>query len=103
MSLEQIVQFVKLLIGKDKEWQGKWNLETEEGRERLEEDFAKRGLGFSGVAKKKLKRYGEKRAAEFKDEVRRRWSEGLGVIPPWLALVLSVVALIISVISLLLR
>lgn len=101
MSLEQIMQFVKLLIGKDKEWQERWNLETEEGLGKIEEECSKRGILFSGVAKKKLKRYEVKRAAEFKDEERRRWLEGLGVIPPWLSLFISVLALIVSLAALL--
>jgi len=101
MKLERLTRFVKLLVGKDEYWQRRWKLETAEGRERLEEELLKRGAGFSGVAQKKLRCYEEKRGLEFKDEERKRWLEGLGIIPPWLALIISVVAFVVSIFSLL--
>jgi len=76
-------------------------LETAEGHERLEEELLKRGAGCSGVMQKKLRCYEEKRGLEFKDEERKRWLEGLSIIPPWLALAISVVALVVSIFSLL--
>jgi len=99
MSLEQFAQFIKLLVGKDQLWRKRWKLETEEGREKLEEEYLNRGLGFSGVMGKKLKSYEEKRAAEFKDKERERLLEGLGVIPPWLSLLIATAALLITLLK----
>lgn len=90
--------FFQLIMGKNNEWQQLFELETTEGIEKLEDDFAKRNLLTSGIAKRKISRYKIKRKAMLKEEGRRRLLEGLGVIPPWFSLTISIIALIISLI-----
>ena len=99
MTLGQFTQFIELLVGKDELWRKKWKLETEEGLEKIDEDCNKRGVFWSGHRGKERKCYEKKRAAEFKDEERRRLLEGLGVIPSWLSLLLSLVALVVSLLK----
>lgn len=101
MSLKRFTQFVRLLIGRNGYWRRRWGLETEEGLEEIDNDCNERGLFWSGLRGKERRRYEAKRAAEFKDEERRRLLEGLGVIPSWLSLFLSVLALIVSIVALL--
>lgn len=89
-------EFIKLLIGKDTVWKEAWELETEEGIEKIKRKCSEDGIYFSGIKGERIARYRDRRSSEFRDEERRRLIEGLKVIPPWLSLFLSILALIIS-------
>lgn len=98
-KLDSFKFLCKFVLGLDKEWQSAFDNESDWEKEILEEKWANKGLHGSGMSKREINRYLIKRKQEKKDEFRKRLIEGLGVIPSWLALILSIVAILVSILK----
>jgi hypothetical protein len=95
-----IFNFVKNILGFDESWKSQFDNETDKGVRKINENFAKRNLFKSGMRMNEIGFYKVKRKQEKKDEERRRLIQGLEMIPPWLAVIISIISLIVSFIAL---
>lgn len=88
---------IKRLLGLDNEWKKQFDNETSCMEEEIREQFAKKNLLRSGMVSRQIGQLQIKRVQEKRDEERKRLIEGLGVIPSWLALILSIIAILVSI------
>jgi len=87
----------RVLLGFDKEWKKQFNGDTIQKVEKLKKEQIEKNTLTSGIGKQEVSRLEIKRKQEKRDEARRRLLEGLKLIPPWLALLISIASLIISI------
>lgn len=88
---------IKQLLGLDNDWKNQFDNETGLMEEEIREQFAKKNLLRSGMVSRQTGQLQIKRAQERRDEERKRLIEGLGVIPSWLALILSIIAILATI------
>lgn len=90
---------IKQLLGLDNDWKRQFDNETSLMEEEIREQFAKKNLLRSGMVSRQTGLLQIKRAQERRDEERKRLIEGLSVIPSWLALILSIIAILVSILQ----
>lgn len=96
-KLKKLFQKIKVLAGKDQDWKKQMDRETEEGIIKINDDHAKRGIFHSGIRVRAVTSFELKRKQEKRDEERKRLLELLGVLPCWFSLLISLIALIFSI------
>ena len=99
-TTKNLVYLLKVLLGLEEEWKNQFDNDTKQKIEKLKGEQAKRGMLTSGIGKRKIGQLEIKRKQEKKDEARKRLLEGLKLLPPWIALLISIISLIISLSSL---
>lgn len=95
-----LTKWLKVLLGFNEEWKRQFDTDTDFKVEKLGDKWATKGLYQSGRAKREINNFKAQRQREKQDEERKRLIEGLSAIPPWLTLVLSLIAIVISIIAL---
>lgn len=93
------IYLLKVLLGLDEEWKKQFDIDATLEVENLKENFAQKGMYQSGKRERQISLLKMKKGQEKKDEARKRLLEGLKLIPPWLALLISIVSLIIALLK----
>jgi len=86
-----------IILGLDKGWKDAFDADTLIQINQLSEKYTRRGIWGSGIANKIVGLLELKRKQQKKDEQRRRLIEGLTVLPGWIALVISLIAILVSI------
>lgn len=93
---KHLVNTLKLILGLDTEWKDAFDVESEIRMREVQEDFNRRNMFISGHYNNAVVELEILRHSQKMDEKRKRLIEGLGVIPGWLALIISILGLIIA-------
>jgi len=95
-NIRNTLYLLKVLLGLDEEWKKQFDIDAIEETENLKGSFADRGMYHSGKRKRQVSLLKMKKEQEKRGEARKRLLEGLKLIPPWLALLISIISLIIA-------
>lgn len=94
---DKVENLLRIIFGFDQEWEKGFFAETNAQAQKIDEDFSRSGLYNSGLHTQALGNLTVKRIWERNDEKRKRMMEGLNLLPGWIALLISIISLLISI------
>jgi hypothetical protein len=92
----RIARLFDVLLGLGRGWEEQFDRDSKTEVEKLQQEQVIKGMLTSGIGRKKIEELRQKRKQEKQDEKRKRLLEGLKLLPPWLALLISLISLVIS-------
>ncbi len=96
---DKINNIFQIIFGLDDEWENGFLAETNNLAKKIDEDMNGRGLFNSGIRLQAIADLKSKRIIEKRNEKRRMLLEGLNLLPGWIALIFSIIAMIISIVK----